>query len=366
MRVVHVGKYYPPEYEGGLEAVVHGINRELLRRGFAASVVVASARGPASVDNHDGVRVTRVKRVALLLSQPVCPGFAAAVHSEPGDLVHLHHPNPLADVAVRGEHRPLVVTHHSDVVRQRLLWPLYGPLVRGAFERARAITVGSQQLLRTSRELRGFEPKIRVIPFGIEAERFALTEAVRARAAELRSHWGDRPVVLAVGRLVRYKGFDVLLEAARGLEATVVVVGTGPEGARLRARATPNVVFAGRVSDQDLIAHYHACDVLTLPSVTIAEAFGMVLLEAMACGKPLVTTALPTGVSAVNRHGVTGLVVPPRDAGALRTALRELLASESRRREMGEAARAVQAAEYSAQLMGERFVELYNEIVARG
>lgn len=362
MRVVHVGKYYPPEYQGGLEAVVHGINREILKLGIEAAVVVASARGPASVEVVEGVRVTRVRTTARILSQPFCPGFGAAVHSEPGDVIHLHHPNPLADMAVRSERRPMVVTQHSDVVRQRMLWPLYSPFVRGAFERASAITVGSEQLLRSSRELRGFEAKVRVIPFGIEAERFQATGTVTARAAELRAQWPERPVVLSVGRLVRYKGFDVLIEAARGLDATVVIVGTGPEGARLRARAGSNVVLAGRVSDPDLVAYYHACDVFALPSVSPAEAFGMVLLEAMACGKPLVTTALPTGVSAVNRDGVTGLAVPPRDPRALREALRALCESPTRRDELGAGARSVQAREYSASLMGERFAALYREL----
>jgi rhamnosyl/mannosyltransferase len=95
--------------------------------------------------------------------------------------------------------------------------------------------------------------------------------------------------------------------------------------------------------------------------VTIAEAFGIVLLEAMACGKPLITTALPTGVSAVNRDGLTGLVVPPGDPGALREALAALLADAARRERMGRAARAVQEREYTATLMGERYVMLYQE-----
>jgi rhamnosyl/mannosyltransferase len=120
------------------------------------------------------------------------------------------------------------------------------------------------------------------------------------------------------------------------------------------------------VGESELPAYYHACDVFCLPSVTTAEAFGMVLLEAMACGKPLVTTSLPTGISAVNRDGRTGLVVPPGDAGALREALDSLLRDESRRRAMGEAARAVQAAEYGAALMGERYVKVYEAALEAG
>jgi rhamnosyl/mannosyltransferase len=356
-----VGKYYPPEVDGGLERVIVELNAALAARGVAAEVVVAAARGDSRVETVGGVTVHRRAPLATVLSQPVLPGLAGTIRSVAADVIHLHHPNPLGDLAVLRDARPLVVTHHSEIVRQRWLAPVYLPLVRRTLQRAAAVAVGSAQLLAISRELRGLDAKVRVIPFGIDARRFAATPAALERAAALRRQWGDRPVVLAVGRLVPYKGFDVLLQAATGLDATVVIVGDGPEGGRLRALAPPNGVLAGRVPAEDLVAAYHACDVFCLPSRTIAEAFGMVLLEAMACGKPLVTTALPTGVSAVNRDGRTGLVVPVEDAGALRDALRSLLADGSTRAAMGHEARALQAAEYGAELMAERYLSLYRE-----
>ena len=183
------------------------------------------------------------------------------------------------------------------------------------------------------------------------------------RALALRAAWGGKPVVLAVGRLVGYKGFDVLLRAVAGLDVTTVIVGAGPEEARLRALAPRGVVFAGRVADGDLPAYYHACDLFCLPSLTIAEAFGVVLLEALACGKPLVTTALRTGVTAVNRDGVTGLVVPPGDAGALGEALRSLTGDAARRKAMGTAGRRAVEQEYTAALMADRYLTLYREAV---
>ena len=361
MRVVQVGKFYPPEYLGGLETVVVNLTTELVRRGIGVTAVVSAVRGRGGADTYGAVRVVRARSYGTVLSQPITPALPRLVRESPGDLVHLHHPNPLGDLAVLRDRRPLVITQHSDVVRQRALAPFYGPIVRRALERARFVAVGSEQLLRTSRELRGFEAKVRVIPFGIDSSRFAATPAVLEREGALRAAWGGRPTVLAVGRLVGYKGFDVLLRAMATLDATVVIVGTGPEEPRLRALAAANTRFAGRVSEEDLIAHYHAADVFCLPSVTIAEAFGIVLLEAMACGKPLVTTALPTGVSAVNRDGETGLVVPPGDAGALREALSTLLEDPARREAMGEAARDVQTREYGAALMGARYAKLYEE-----
>ncbi|HEY2804711.1 MAG TPA: glycosyltransferase [Gemmatimonadales bacterium] len=366
MKVVQVGKFYPPEYVGGLESVVVGINDELVRRGVGVTAVVAAVRGKGRTETFRGVEVVRTPTVVTLFSQPVAPGFAAAVKAAPGDVVHLHHPNPLGDVAVLGDPRPLVITQHSDIVRQRLLRPLYGPVLRQVFAKARRIAVGSAQLLASSSELKGFEDKTRVIPFGIDNSRFAATPHVTARADALRKRWGGGPLILAVGRLVGYKGFDVLIEAARGLAGSLVLVGTGPEESRLKGLAGPHVIFAGRLGDEDLVAAYHACDVFCLPSVSSAEAFGMVLLEAMACGKPLVTTALPTGVSAVNREGETGLVVRPGDVGELREALQALLADDARAEAMGAKGRSVQETEYTAELMGQRYLALYEEAVSGG
>jgi rhamnosyl/mannosyltransferase len=361
VRVVHVGKFYPPEYEGGLETVIVTLNDQLVARGIAVSAVVAAVRGGGGTGEHRGVRVVRAPTLGTLLSQPLTPSLPRRVRAERGDVLHVHHPNPLADWAALADKRPFVITHHSDIVRQRALGVLYRPLLHRALRRAAAVVVASEQLRDASRDLTPVRDRVRVIPFGIEAAGFAPTPAVQARVAALRTELGGRPMVLAVGRLVGYKGFDVLVRAAQNLAAAVVIIGQGPEEARLRALAGPGVVFAGRVAHEDLVAWYHACDVFCLPSVTMAEAFGVVLLEAMACGKPLVTTALPTGVSAVNRDGRTGLVVPPADAGALREALRALLDDPGRRRAMGEEGRAVQAREYDAALMGERYLALYRE-----
>jgi len=342
--------------------VVH-LDRELVRRGVAVRCVVAAVAGPARLERIDGVEVERVASLGTFLSQPLAPGLGAAVRSAPGDIVHLHHPNPLGDLVVLRDRRPLVVTQHSDVVRQRALRPVYGPLIRAALARARFVVAASEPFLAWSRELRPFGAKARIIPYGIDPTPFALTPELEGRARALRAGWPEGPVVLTVGRLVRYKGHAVLLEAARRLDATVVVVGTGPEAPRLRALAGPRVVLAGAVPEEELPAYYRAADLFCLPSVSPAEAFGIVLLEAMASGLPLITTRLPTGVSAVNREGATGLAVPPGDAGALGEALAALLADPARRGAMGRAARGVLEVEYTAALMGERYLALYREAI---
>jgi glycosyltransferase involved in cell wall biosynthesis len=367
VHILGIGKFYPPEYVGGLESAVVALNAELLRGGCRVTYVVSAVRGRGGVSDVGGVRVVRARCLGTFFSQPLAPGLVAAARREPGDVVHLHHPNPLGDLAALAVgRRPLLVTQHSDVVRQRVLWPLYGPAVRRALVSARRIVVASEAYRAVSRELERFQDKVRVIPYGIDGARFDPRPEVAERAAALRASWGGRgrPVVLAVGRLVGYKGFDVLLEAARGLDAAVVLAGSGPLERDLRRAAGGNVIFAGRVAEGDLPAYYAACDLFCLPSVTIAEAFGIVLLEAMASGKPLVTTSLRTGVTAVNRDGETGLVVPPRDAEALREALRTVLEDEARCAAMGRAARRIFEREYTSRVMAERYLTVYREVLA--
>jgi len=367
LRILHIGKYYPPEYRGGIETFLDTLNPRLASAGADVMCAVAAYRGPPSDGECRGIRVQRVRSYGRLFSQPLAFGLIGLVRRTPSDIVHLHHPNPLGDVAVLAAgDRSLVVSHHSDVVRQRALWPVYGPLVRRVLDRAEAIVVASEPFRRSSRELRGFEGKIRVIPYGIEPASFERTPAVVERATVLRASWNAEAVILGVGRMVGYKGFDVLIQAARGLRARLVLVGEGPEAPRLHAMAGPDVVFAGSLSQPDLVAHYHAADVFCLPSVSVAEAFGIVLLEAMACGLPLVTTALPTGVSVVNRDGQTGWVVPPGDVGALRDALQGLLTDAQLRARLGATARQVFEAEYTATTMAERFLALYQDVARRG
>jgi rhamnosyl/mannosyltransferase len=169
--------------------------------------------------------------------------------------------------------------------------------------------------------------------------------------------------------MVPYKGLDVLVRAFANVDATAILVGDGPtrssvEGLARDTGVGGRVVFAGRVDDDEMVALYQACDAFVLPSVTRAEAFGVVQLEAMAAGRPVVSTALPSGVPWVNQDEVTGLVVPPGDAGALTAALTRLLRDEALRVRMGQAGQARVAAEFTVARMVAATTALYHRLVA--
>jgi rhamnosyl/mannosyltransferase len=205
-----------------------------------------------------------------------------------------------------------------------------------------------------------------VVPFGISPARYALDDAGRAKVAELRSRHGA--FVLFVGRLVHYKGLATLIEAMQAVQAPLVVVGEGPLRAEAEAAIDAfglreRVTLVGAVTQPVLNAYLEACAVLALPSVSRAENFGMILLEGMLFGKPLVTTRLPSGVSIVNEDKTTGFQVEPGEPRALAEALRRLLADDDLRASMGAASRARFASHFSSARMVAGHREVYREVV---
>jgi rhamnosyl/mannosyltransferase len=320
----------------------------------------------------NGVPVTRVARVASIGSVGVCPTFPLELSRRGADVTVIHEPNPLALVCDFATARsgPLVVWYHSEVLRPAWKYRLmYRPFLTRVLRRAARIVVSSPKLAEHARELQGYRAKCAVIPFGIELDRFQPSDAIGRRAKAIRERHDGKPLALFVGRLVPYKGVSVLIDAMRGVEGTAIVVGGGPLGETLRTQArdagmTERVVFAGEVDDDELMALFHACDMFVLPSVTHAEAFGMVQLEAMACGKPVICTDLPSGVPWVNQHLRTGLVVPPGNAAALRAAIVRLGTDDALRIRLGAAARERVEREFTVERMAARTVALYREVLA--
>ena len=313
--------------------------------------------------------VTRVGRAGAVGSVNLSPAFPLWLRRAEADVFVHHEPNPWALVshlAARPKGK-LVVWFHSEVVRPEWRYRLfYRPFLRPVLDRAERIVVAAPPLAERSRQLGDHRDKCGVIPFGLDTTRFEPTPEVLRKVEAARARFGES-FVLAVGRLVPYKGLDVLLEALRGTSLRAVIAGAGPLRAELEANARKvgvdgQVVFAGNVPEADLVALYHACRAFVMPSVTRAEAFGVVQLEAMACGKPVVSTNLPTGVPWVNRHGETGLVVEPRDAAGLREALVHLVENPGVAERLGAQGRARVATEFTIAGMIAKTVALYAEV----
>jgi rhamnosyl/mannosyltransferase len=333
-------------------------------------VLVANTTARTVREVWRGVPVTRVASVGSIGSVAVCPTFPLQLLRARRDLTVIHEPNPLAMAshAVAAQRGPLIVWFHSEVIRPRWKYRLmYRPFLRRALRLAARIVVSSPNLAQHAAELQDFRAKCVVIPFGIETTTLQRTAAVEARVSDIVGrHPGPR--IFFLGRLVTYKGVEVLLRAMQDLQGTALIAGEGPLRASLEAQSrttgvADKVRFLGHLSDEEVVAHLHACDVFVLPSVTRAETFGVVQLEAMACGKPVVSTNLPTGVPWVNRHGETGLVVEPGDAAALAAALGAITSDASLRERLGARAKQRVADQFTVGRMTARTAQLFREVL---
>jgi len=374
MKVVHVYKDYYPVL-GGIENHLRVLAEEQARRSHRVSVLAASP-GRHRIDRTvRGVRTILVPRLGTVCSTPISLGFLTTLPRLDADVVHLHFPHPPGEIAqlFARPRRPTVVTYHSDVVRQRRLVRLYHPLLRRVLDGAARIIATSPQYARSSAQLNARPDKCRVVPLGIDVERFSGQPEAARRAA--RERWGIAPgalVAVFVGRLRYYKGLDHLLNAvARLATLHLLLVGDGPLAGWCRQRVAAlgirdRVTMTGDVLDEDLPGCYLAGDLFVLPSTLRAEAFGTTILEAMASALPVVTTEIQTGTSWVNQHGTTGFVVPPGDPDALAAAIESLGRDEGLRRTMGTAGRARALEHFRTETMADGVERVYEEAVEDG
>jgi rhamnosyl/mannosyltransferase len=366
MKVLQVGKFYHP-HPGGMETVLRDLCLAIQDQ-VELRVLVANTSPTTIRETIEGVDVTRAASWGLVASTSICPGFPALMKSFDADIVHLHEPNPLAVLSCLGA-RPrgkLIISFHSEVVRQRLLRKVYQPFSNQLLQQAKCIVVSSPAPIEHWPTLAPFREKCVVVPFGIDVRPFQAVEQHAGAAREIRRRFGE-PLLLFVGRLVYYKGVEFLLEAMRDVPARLLIIGDGPLRAKLAQAVQQNglkgkVVLLGERPLEQLPAYYHACDLFILPSIHKSEAFGIVQLEAMACGKPVISTDLPSGVPWVNQDGQTGLVVPPKDVGALIRAINLLLTNPSLRVQLGHGGQQRVAREFTRERMGARLLALYEQV----
>lgn len=366
MRVLHIYKDYYPVL-GGMENHIRLLAESQARQGLDVTVLVTSLGAHTEVEERAGVQVIKAARLAHVASTPLSLDFFAWLRRLQADIAHLHFPYPPGEIGnlLFQPGRRTVISYHSDVIRQRGILRFYNPLLWHVLRRADRIIAHSPQYIQSSPYLSRLADKCVLSPLGIDPAPFQNVEA--ERVAALRRQYGN-PLLLFVGRLRYYKGLQHLLHAMTRLEARLLVVGIGPMEAEWRTLAhdlglDDRVVFLGEVADADLPAYYHACDVFVLPASHRSEAYGLVLLEAMAAGVPVVSTELGTGTSFVNRHGETGLVVPPCDPGGLVEAVHCLLADADLRARLGAQAHARVMAEFTHDRMVARIIELYRQLL---
>lgn len=364
-KVLQLGKFYPP-HMGGIETHLQALCREIAN--FVDVKVVVASDGHERVEHvQDQVPIVRVPTWLTFASTPLCPGMIAQIRASRADIVHIHLPNPTAVLAylASGHRGRLVVTYHSDTVRQKLLGALFEPFVQQVLRRSAAVIATSPNYRRSSRTLAACLDRCHVIPYGIPVEQFAHCDP--AAISQIRARFGER-LVISVGRLVYYKGFEYLIRAMSNVNGRLLIVGDGPlrqslEQLSQQLGLAEKVIFAGEIQNEQVVPYYHAAELFALASVARSEEFGIVQIEAMAAGLPVVNTALDSGVPFVSLHDETGFTVPPEDAQALAAAINRLLDDHALRRTFGTAAGLRAQKEFSLAMMIRRTLALYDSVL---
>lgn len=369
LRVLHVYRTYFPETQGGVQEAIRQIALATRPQGIETRIfTLARHPEPERIDAEEGL-VRRARSIVEIASCDFAsPAGIMRCREEAMscDIVHVHYPWPFADMMlpfIRPRGQPLIVTYHSDIVRQGLLDKLYAPLREYLLRRADRIVATSPPYIRTSRVLARHTAKTCYIPLGL-ADCPPAEPALKARwQAEL-----GQDFFLFVGVPRYYKGLHFLIEALPEIHAPIVVVGDGPGRTELEARASAlgarHIRFLGRLPDTDKQALFELCRGVVFPSHLRSEAFGVTLLEGARAGKPLISCEIGTGTSWVNQDGESGLVVPPANPAALASAINRLHADPALCARLGAGARARWQSLFQPEIIGRAYADLYRSVHA--
>jgi len=332
MKVLQFGKFYYPVF-GGMERAMYETTEGFNMRGVQCDVLCSNAEASSETSQFDGYTAYRAATYGMVNSAPISPGLISKlwnIHKN-YDIIHVHHPDPMAFLAlyiVRPSAK-IVVQWQSDIVRQEVMLKLFLPLQNWVLKRADSIIAASEAYATHSPYLKPYLDKTEIVPIGISDDSF---HADDKKVEQIREKYAGKKIVLAFGRLVTYKGFDYLAEAAQYLSDDYVILigGGGSEEKTLseiidKYGLENKVHLLGHVEESDKYNYYQAASIFCLPSVTKAEAYGIVLLEAMAFGKPIVSSRIEeSGMIWVNQDNYTGLQVPPRSPKKLAQAIERI------------------------------------------
>lgn len=366
MRILQLGKFYP--IRGGVEKVMYDLTVGLSARGIECDMLCAAYKGRSrKIAVGERVRVICCRTWMKLAGTMISPAllFKAVRMCKRYDIVHVHHPDPMAALALylSGYEGRVILHWHSDIIKQKNCLKFYRPLQDWLIGRAELILGTTPIYIKESPYLKAVLHKTACLPIGVTP---VVPQDEKVKMIQAR--YPGKKIVFSLGRLVSYKGFEHLIRAARYLSDDYVILigGIGPLIYDLTTEieawgVSRKVVLLGRICEEDLSAYYGACTLFCLPSVQKTEAFGIVQIEAMSCGKPVVATNIPgSGVSWVNKDGFSGLNVPPADPEALAGAIREITRDEETCRTYSQNALAHYRATFTQDRMIDQCIEYYN------
>lgn len=370
MNILQVGKFYP--VRGGVEKVMYDLMSGLSAQQINCDMLCAATEdypaGNIILNKYAKLMIirTRFKFAATMIA----PGMISKLRKIANhyDIIHIHHPDPMACLALyMSGYKGRVVLHwHSDIVKQRTLLKLYNPLQNWLIGRADLIVGTSPVYVQFSSFLTAVQDKVDYIPIGVLPV-IANEEKVLA----IKNKYPGKRIVFSLGRLVEYKGYEYLIRAAQKLDNSyqIVIGGKGPlmkmlKDLILQLNVQDRVELVGFISDEELSAYYEACDIFCLSSIQKTEAFAIVQIEAMSCGKPVISTDIPgSGVSWVNKDEVSGLIVDVEDADQLALAIEEICEDEKLNQKFQQGSKERYETMFTRQSMVDRCVRLYRQLL---
>lgn len=378
MKILQTNKAYYPKV-GGIETTITTLSEGLVKKyGEDVSVLTCNEnyhlKTVEKVINE--VKVKYVPTYGFLSSLPLSPGYFKSIMEYSGDILHIHEPFPLADLSVllfsrlKRNFSRIVVSWHSDIIRQKWALSVYKKYLFEFLKIADKIIVSNPNLIENSDFLPFFRDKIEVIPIGVDLDWVDSCQESNCLAERIR-RYNKSPLVLFVGRLVYYKGLEFLIDAINLIpNVSLVIIGSGPLRDKLikkinELNLASRIKIVPEVDEKKLHSYYKACDLFVLPSVEKSETYGIVQIEAMACGKPTICTEIGTGTTFVNQNEVTGLVVPPRNIELLAEAINKLIINKEMGKQLGNQGKERALKEFTSEIMVSKTYKVYQDLLRK-
>lgn len=370
MKILQIGKFYP--IKGGVEKVMYDIMSGISDNKVDCDMLCAAAKEQASgelqINEYSRLYCmpTFIKLAATMISPAII--FKLRRIRRNYDIIHIHHPDPMACIALFfASYKGKVVLHwHSDILKQRLLLKLYSPFQRWLIKRADVIVGTTPIYVQQSPFLQSVQHKVTNIPIGVKSLRPILNGVDKIKAL-----YPGKKILFSLGRLVEYKGFSYLIDAVSKLGDDYVCLlgGTGPLKDSLQKQIEElgienRMILLGHILDEELPNYFKAADLFVLSSIQKTEAFAIVQIEAMSCGTPIVATKIKgSGVSWVNKHGISGLNVAPFDSQSMANAILQILEDPILYENLKQGAIERYRSLFTREQMTDKCLNLYKEIL---
>jgi len=377
MKILQTPLHFSP-FIGGTENYVYEVSKELVKYGHDVTVICANEPESKNINLLDGIEIKRLNYVGKISATNITPTLPFEILKEDFDIVNTHLPSPWsADwsaVISKIKGKPLILTYYNDIVGIGIadyIARFYNltnlKIVLGI---AKKIIITQPNYLKSSPYLKKYENKIEIIPCGVDINRFKPTKD--------KNKGNNQNVIFflsILNKFHRYKGLDYLFRAVKIVKKEIkdVKLIVGGQGELLdyykeiahSLGIGNNVEFVGFIPEDKIVEYFNECNVFVLPSISSKqEGFGIVLLEAMACEKPVVSTEI-VGVADDVEKTNSGIILKPKDVEALANAIITILKDKELANKMGKCGRKLAEEKYTWKRVAKMTEKVYKEVVEK-